>query len=141
MLFRSGKFVTVSQSGAVKDGKLGGRPQLGATPLAADLLRGKITDPLAKQAFDYAENVSQAGMWLALPPGVPKPLVVAWVRAYEATLKDAAYQAEWSRIDPDSPLATRGELAALTRALAKVEPRTLDYIQAELKRQGFGAAR
>ena len=36
---------------------------------------------------------------------------------------------------------TRDELAALTRALARVEPRTLDYIQSELKRQGFVAAR
>ena len=36
-------------------------------------------------------------------------------------------------------MASKADLERLVRELAKVSPETLDFIQAELKRQGFGA--
>ncbi len=139
-LNRSDKFAIVSQSGTVKDGKTVGRAALGNAPLISDLVKGKISDPLAQKAFDYGEYVSQVGMWLALPPRTPANIVAAYVKAFEATLKDPQYQAEFSKIDPDSPVASKADLEKLIRELAKVSPETLDFLQAELKRQGFGAA-
>jgi hypothetical protein len=62
-------------------------------------------------------------------------IVAAYVNAFAATLNDPQYRAEFARIDPDSPVASKAEF----RELAKVSSETLDYIQAELKRQGFGA--
>ena len=138
-LVRTGKFAIISQQGTVKEGRLVSRPILGEAPLISDLVKDKIKDPLAKQAFDYGENVSQVGMWLALPPRTPEGIVATYLKAFEATLKDPKYQVEFAKIDPDSPVASKADLEKLVRELAKVSPETLDYIQAELKRQGFGS--
>jgi len=137
-LLRAGKFAVVSQSGAVKGGKP--RSILGDAPIISDLVKGKIKDPLAQKAFDYGEYVSQVGMWLALPPRTPERIVATYVNAFAATLNDPQYQVEFARIDPDSPVASKADLEELVRELAKVSPETLEYIQAELKRQGFGSS-
>jgi tripartite-type tricarboxylate transporter receptor subunit TctC len=139
-LLRSGRFAVVSQSGTVKDGKQQPRDVLGSAPIISDLIKDKIKDPQAQKAFDYGELVSQVGMWLALPPRTPEPIVAAYVDAFAATLNDPQYQVEFARIDPDSPVASKAELERLIRELAKVSPETLDFIQAELKRQGFGSS-
>ena len=65
----------------------GPRPILGDAPIISDLVKGKINDPLAQKAFDYGENVSQVGMWLALPPRTPDDIVATYVKAFEATLE------------------------------------------------------
>jgi tripartite-type tricarboxylate transporter receptor subunit TctC len=138
-LLGTGKFAVVSQSGMVEGGKTVPRPALGDTPVISDLVRGKIKDPLAQKAFEYGEYVSQLGFWLALSPRTPDAIVNTYVGALNAMLRDPRYQDEFAKIDSGAPLATRGELDALVRELAKVSPETLDYIQAELKRQGFGS--
>jgi len=138
-LLGTGKFAVVSQSGMVEGGKTMQRPALGDAPLISDLVRGKIKDPLAQKAFEYGEYVSQLGFWLALPPRSPEATVATYVRALETTLKDDRYQAEFAKIDAGAPAATRRDLETLVRELAKVSPETLDFIQAELKRQGFGS--
>jgi len=139
-LLRTGKFAVVSQSGTVKGGKKIARSMLGNAPIIADLVKGKIRDPLAQKAFDYGEYVSQVGMWLALPPRTPDRIVATYVNAFEATLNDPQYRVEFAKIDPDSPVASKADLEELVHELAKVSPETLEFIQAELKRQGFGSA-
>jgi tripartite-type tricarboxylate transporter receptor subunit TctC len=139
-LLHAGKFTVVSQSGTVKDGRQVSRAVLGNAPIMSDLVKGRIKDALAQRAFDYAESVSQVGMWLALPPRTPDPIIAAYGSAFAATLNDPQYQVEFARIDPDAPAASKAELEKLIRELAKVSPDTLDYIQAELKRQGFGSS-
>jgi hypothetical protein len=139
-LLRTGKFAVVSQSSTVKGGKRVPRSILGNAPIISDLVSGKIKDPLAQKAFDYGEYVSQVGMWLALPPRTPDRIVAIYVNAFEATLNDPQYQAEFAKIDPDSPVASKADLEELVHELAKVSPETLEYIQAELKRQGFGSS-
>jgi len=139
-LLRAGKFAVVSQSGMVKEGKHVSRAILGNAPIMSDLVKGKIKDALAQRAFDYGESVSQVGMWLALPPRTPDRIVATYGKAFAATLNDPEYQVEFARIDPDSPVASKAELETLIRELAKVSPEALDYIQSELKRQGFGSS-
>jgi tripartite-type tricarboxylate transporter receptor subunit TctC len=134
-LLDAGNFKVVSQGGTVKDGKRVPRVILGDAPIMADLVRDKIKDPLALKAFDYTENVSQVGMWLALPPRTPAAIVAAYVKAFEATLKDPGYQADFAKIDPDSPVASKAEIESLVGKLAKVSPETVGYIQDEMKRQ------
>jgi len=139
-LLRAGKFVVVSQSGTMKEGKQISRAILGKAPIMSDSVKGRIKDALAQRAFDYGEYVSQVGMWVALPPRTPDRIAAAYGNAFAATLNDPQYQVEFARIDPDSPVASKAELEQLIRELAKVSPETLDYIQVELKRQGFGSS-
>ena len=67
-LLSTGKFAVASQSGTVIDGKPTKRKIIGDALIISELVKGKIKDPLAQQAFEYGETVSQIGFWLALPP-------------------------------------------------------------------------
>jgi hypothetical protein len=137
-LLTSGKFAVVSQSGAVIDGKMVSRPALGNAPIISDLVKDKIKDPLAQKAFEYGEDIIQVGMWLALPPGTPDAVVATYVKAFEAAIEDPEFQAAWIKIDPDSPAASKADLQKLVHELGKTPPEAVEYIQVELKRQGFG---
>jgi tripartite-type tricarboxylate transporter receptor subunit TctC len=130
----AGNFKIVMQGGTVKDGKRVPRAAFGNAPILADLVKGKITAPLAQKAFDYSENVSQVGMWLALPPKTPKPIVDVYIKAFNDTLQDPGYQADFAKIDPDSLVASKADIEALVAKLHTVSPQTVDYIQDEMKR-------
>lgn len=134
-LIDSGNFKIVSQGGTVKDGQRVPRSVFGDAPILASLIKGKISDQQALKAFDYTENVSQVGMWLALPPKTPQPIIAAYGKAFADTLKDPDYQADFAKIDPDSPIASKADIEALIGKLAKVSPETVEYIQDEMKRQ------
>src|SRR5581483_10945397 len=116
-----------------KDGKRVPRAAFGDAPIAADLLKGKITDAQAQKAFDYTEAVAQVGIWLALPPTTPDNIVVAYVKAFNATQADPEYHAAFAKIDPDSPVASQADIKTLVAKLATVSPETLEYVQAEIK--------
>jgi tripartite-type tricarboxylate transporter receptor subunit TctC len=137
-LLATGKFAVASQSGAVIDGKIVARPVLGSAPIISDLVKGKIKDPLAQKAFKYGEDIVQMGMWVALPPGTPDGMTATYVKAFEAALNDPQFQTAWVKIDPDSPVANKAELEKLVHALGGTPREAVEYIQAELKRQGFG---
>jgi len=139
-LQQTGRFAVISQSGSVKDGKLVPRASLGQVPVISDLVAGKITDPMAQKVFAYAQNVSQVGMWLALPPRTPEGIVTTYVKAFAVTLADAQYQTEFAKIDPDSPAASKADLERLMSELGNVSSQTLDYLQSKLAQQGIGSA-
>jgi tripartite-type tricarboxylate transporter receptor subunit TctC len=135
-LLVTGKVAVVSQSGAIIDGKMTSRRIFGDAPVISDLVKGKIKDPLAQKAFDYSERVIQVGMWTALPPTTPDGIVATYVKAFEKTIKDPQYKSDWAKIDPDSPVAHKADLEKQVNEVAAVSPEALDFIQAELRRQG-----
>jgi tripartite-type tricarboxylate transporter receptor subunit TctC len=137
-LLKSGKFTIVSQTGYVQGGQRIKRAALGNAPILSDLVRGKIKEPLPRQAFNYWEEVSQIGMWVALPPETPESIADTYTEAFNATMNDSKFQDEYSRVDPDSIVAKKPDIENLVKELAKVTPATLTYLEAELKRQGFG---
>ena len=139
-LIDSGNYKIVIQGGTVKDGKRVPRAAFGDAPILSDLVKAKIADPAAQKAFDYTESVAQVGIWLALPPKTPDNIVATYVKAFNDTLADPQYRADFAKIDPDSPVAGKAEIAALVGKLAAVSPETLDYVQAEIKRQNVDKA-
>lgn len=136
-LMLSEKFTVVSQTGQVHEERRVKRPVLRDAAIFSDLMRDKIKDAIARKAFSYWENVSQIGMWVALPPTVPDHIVATYVNAFEATSSDASFQDEYSRIDPDSSKENKSSIENLVKELSKVSPETLKYLAVELNRQGF----
>jgi tripartite-type tricarboxylate transporter receptor subunit TctC len=136
-LLKSGKFSVVSQSGSIKDGKFERRPELGDAPIFADLARGHIKDPQAQRAFDYGENVAQAGRWLALPPDTPDTVVAVYLKAYDAMMRDPEYNSAIAKTDPGSPPVSKADLENMVRELSKISQDVIDYIKSEQRRQGF----
>jgi hypothetical protein len=58
------------------------------------------------------------------------------VQAFEKTINDPQFKDEWSKLDPDSPVAHKNELEDLIKDLGTVSPEALNFIQEELRRQG-----
>ena len=139
-LQKTGKFRVVAQTGQVQDGTRVKRAALGDAPVFSDLARDRIADPLARRAFAYWEDISQIGMWAALPPQAPDRIVEAWVRGFDATMDDPVYREEYSRVDPDSIIARKADIERLVGQLGKVAPDTLKFLEAELARQGLSSA-
>ena len=79
--------------------------------------------------------MAQVGIWLALPPKTPDNIVATYVKAFNETLADPQYRADFAKIDPDSPVASKADIEALVGKLATVSPETLEYVQAEIKQQ------
>lgn len=135
-LLKTNRIAVASQSGAIIDGKIVSRAMFGDAPVISDLVHGKITDPLAQKAFAYGEQVIQVGMWLALPAGTPDSIVKTYVQAFEKAVDDPDFKGPWSKIDPDSPVASKTDLEDLIHALGTVPPEALKFIRDELRRQG-----
>jgi tripartite-type tricarboxylate transporter receptor subunit TctC len=140
-LTKNTKVTTLAQTGQVQDGKRAKRPVLGDAPIFSDMVQGKIKDPEALKAFSYWEEVSQVGMWLALPPGTPDTVVNTYVKAFEATNKDPAFLDEYNKISPGWLVAHKQDLEKQITELAKVTPETLKYIDEAQKRAGLGGGK
>jgi tripartite-type tricarboxylate transporter receptor subunit TctC len=133
------KFTVISQAGAYVDGKMVKSPWLGDAPFIAELLEGKIKDPQGQQAFDYWQDLVQIGIWLALPPHTPEPIVATYGKAFNATLQDPAFRDEYAKINPDALFVSGADVSKRVSHVASVSPQTLRYISQELQRQGFAA--
>ena len=100
---------------------------LGETPIMADLMAGKIADPLAQKAFAYWDNVTQIGSWLALPPKVAEPIVATYVKAFGDTIKDPEYRAAADQLrhsgDLTSVLVQNVDIDASPRSGFSIQPK------------------
>ena len=132
-----GKFEIASQSGAIIEGKSVPRSQFGSAPMISDLVKGKIKDAIAQQAFEYSEQVVQTGMWVALPPGTSDSILQAYIKAYDGAIAEPQFKADWVKIDPDSPNADRADLERMIAKLGAVSDPALNFIRDELRRQGM----
>ena len=139
-LRQSGKFTVVSQGGTWIDGKQTKSPWVGDAPLIGELLESKLEqDAEARQAFDYWQNLTQIGIWLALPPNTPDAILAAYRKAYSATIKDQAFLDEYARINPEALYVAGADLSKLVSKVVGVRPETIRYIDQLLQRQGFVA--
>jgi tripartite-type tricarboxylate transporter receptor subunit TctC len=135
---RQGDKVTIlSQAGAFVNGKMVKSSWLGEAPLIADLVESKITDPQARQAFDYWQNIIQIGIWLALPPNTPDNIVATYNNAFAATIEDPAFKSEYSKINPDALFVAGSDVSMRVNNVVNVSPETLQYMDQLLQRQGF----
>ena len=140
MLLKSGDFVTVTQSGALIDGKQVAQPAYGGAPILGDLLAGKVTDPLARQAFDYWKNTTQVGQWLALPPATPQPIVAAYRAAFIKTMANPDFIEKLKRVNTDIVPMSAADTTALLTRLAATSDEALGYMQTMQKKQGIRTA-
>jgi tripartite-type tricarboxylate transporter receptor subunit TctC len=140
-ILKNSKATILAQTGQMHEGKRVKRPVLNDAPIFSDMVRDKIKDPEALKAFNYWEEVSQVGMWLALPQGTPDSVVNTYVNAFEATNKDPAFLDEYNKISPGWLLAHKQDLERQIATLAKVTPDTLKYIDEAQKRVGLGGGK
>ena len=66
----TGRFKILVQTGTVQNGRVIPLAEFGDAPLIAELLQSKVTDPLARQAFEYWASNTELDKWIALPPTI-----------------------------------------------------------------------
>ncbi|HWG07233.1 MAG TPA: hypothetical protein VG271_19695 [Beijerinckiaceae bacterium] len=135
-LIKSGKFDIVSQSGSLKGGKFVSYARYGDAPLFSDLIKGKLNDPLAAQAFAYWSAFNSIEEWMSLPPNTPQPIVDIYRTAYGKMIEDPDFLALAQKIG-DLTLRSHGDVEFILGTLDKTTPQATSYITTMLRSQGL----
>lgn len=135
-LTESGKFKAIAQTGAMIKGKLTPRPEFGNVPLFADLMKGKIEDPIQQKGFDYWSAQQAVSIWLALAPGTPKEILELYRVAYENLANNSEFMEKSRKIAEDFSIQRGSDLEDAVKAVDSSPQEALDYIAAMLRRQG-----
>ena len=135
----NGRFKILSQSGSLHGGKMVARPEFGDAPLFADLMQGKIREPIAQKAFDYWSSMTALDKWFALPPGTPEGFVRAYRTAYKAAAADPEFAEFGKRISEDIDPMAYEDVELLIHRLGGTPPEAIAYLSAMLRKQGVEA--
>lgn len=135
-LVETGKFNILVQSGMLKNGALVSRADFGNAPVFAKLMDAKITDPVARKAFEYWSDIAVMDKWLALPPKSPKAIVDVYRDAYGKVIQDPEFIDRSKKISDDILPMLSGEVETLIRRLADVPREAIEHNVNMLKKQG-----
>jgi len=135
----TGRFKILGQSGSLHGGQMLPRPEFGGAPLFADLMRGKISDPVAQKAFDYWSSMTALDKWFALPPKAPDAFVRAYRSAYKAAAADPEFAELGKRISEDLDPMAYEDVELLISRLGDTPPEAIAYLSAMLRKQGIEA--
>lgn len=138
-LLDAGKIEFLIQSGTLQKGQIVPRPDFGGAPIFADVMQGKIKDPIGQQAFDYWASLTSIDKWLALPPKTPDPVVRAYREAYSSAFTDPAFIQLGKKISEDFEPMPYDDVDFLVRKLAAIQPQAIAYIGTMLRKQGIQA--
>jgi tripartite-type tricarboxylate transporter receptor subunit TctC len=131
-----GKFKIVNQSGTLENGKLGPRPEFDA-PVFPLLMEGKITDPIAKKAFDYWLSINSMDKWLAVIGGTPAPIVETYRQAFTKTAADPEFSNLGKKISEDFTPMSYLDVEKLVQTLAATPEEAIGHTSALMRKQGL----
>ncbi len=134
---KTGKFKVIAQSGSLEDGKMVPRPELADTPIFSDLMKGKITDKLGQQGFDYWLSMSATDKWVALPPGTPQPIVNTYRDAFRKIAKDPSFVEEGKKMSEDFAPQSPEDVESLVRTVGNTTPEAIESINTMMRKQGI----
>lgn len=134
---QTGKFRVIAQSGSLEGGKLVPRPELAATPIFSDMMKGKITDKLGQQGFDYWLSMSAMDKWLALPPGTPQDIVNAYRAAFRKVSADSAFVSEGKKMSEDFTPMSAEDVQNLVSTVGSTPGEAIEYINTMMRNQGI----
>jgi hypothetical protein len=133
----SGKFKILTQSGTLKNGQMLPRPEFGDAPLIANLMQGKITEPLLQQAFDYWVSLTALDKWVALPPKTPENFIQAYRDAFQAAFTDPEFAEMGKKISEDLEPMSHQDVDFLVQKLGATSPEAVTFISSMLRKQGL----
>lgn len=136
-LVDTGKFVVLSQSGSLENGKMMPRPDFGNAPVFADLIDEKIKGPLEKQAFQYWKAINTMDKWLALAEGTPDDVVRDYREAFTKLSNDTEFKEAGKRISEDLEPQHYKDVEVLVKELAGTTDQVENWIRDTLRKQGL----
>ena len=136
-LIDSGKFRVVSQSGTLESGHFVGRPDFGDAPVFADMMRDKLTDPVARQAFSYWEAINALDKWVGLAEGTPDDVVETYRAAFRQTIADPEFLERGAKISEDILPMSYQDVEVLVGQLANATEQAEEFIKDLQRKQGI----
>ena len=136
-IMKLGRFDVLAQSGSLIDGHYLPRPEFPDAPIFADLMAGKISDPVQAKAFAFWTGISAIDKWLALPPKTPAPYVEAYRAAFEQLMKNPEFVETGKNISEDFAPQLHQDVEGLLRTVGDTPPEAIDFTSAMLRRQGL----
>lgn len=136
-IFDKNKFTVIFQTGSNRCHTPSSLSMVQGVPIFGTAMEGKISDPLAKRAFDYWCNSSSIGTWLALPQNTPEPIVQAYRAAYGKMSVDPEFLAQGRGYADDFSPVSHQDLTEAARSLSEVSPEVVDFVPQMLRRQGL----
>ena len=134
----TGKFKLLAQSGVVVNGKLRRRTDFADTPVMAELIGSKLTDPGARDAFSYWEAICLMDPWAALPPDTPAPIVATYREAFSKMIADPEFLEKGKRISEDIGPMTHADIENLVQtAAARLTPAAEAFFRTMHAKQGL----
>jgi len=136
-LLDTGKFKILAQTGSLQDGKLTSRAEFEGTPFVNDMLKDKIKNPLAQEAFQYWASITAIDKWVALPPGTPPEYVQAYRKAFAEAAKDPEFVEQGKKVSEDFEPMGADDVTMLIQSLGKTSTEAIGYSGEMLKKQGL----
>ena len=136
-MVNTGKFKILTQQGELDNGRYVGRADFGDTPVFADLIAGKISDPVAKKAYEYWESVIAVDKWVALGEGTPADLTNAYRAAFQQVIKDPDFIERGKKISEDLSPMSHIDMEKFIGQMSGVTEDTEIFIKNLLRKQGL----
>ena len=133
----SGKLKVVMQTGALQNGRIVGRPEFGDAPLFPEMIKGKITDPVAQKAFRLWTALNSGDKWLALAPRTGEPILAAYRDAFDKVSADSEFLSLGEKIsDGFAPMSAR-DVESVVETLADTPNEAVEYTKGLMRKQGL----
>lgn len=137
VLLDKSKYTIIYQTGSNGGTEPSKIPALAKNPLFTEVMKGKVTDPVAREAYEYWRNLSYVFKWAALPPKTPAPIAAVYREAYRKAVADPQFMARGRKITPGFSIISAEDLTAAVTTLAKVSPQAIDYMTKLLNEEGL----
>ena len=131
------KYKILYQTGSNRCTQPSSLPALQGTPIFADVIKGRIADPLAQKAFDYWCNSASIVTWMALPPGTPAEIVNTYRAAFGRIAADPEFLEKGRIFSGDLTAASHQTVTATVAAFGQASPDVIDFRRQMLRRQGL----
>ena len=136
-LLKSDKFSVLLQTGDIEHGKTVRRPEFNDSSALAELVAGKLKDPVAQKAFVYWQSINSMDKWIGLAPGTPADVAATYKDAYAAILRDPDFVAKGKVISEDFTPMLAADVEALIHNLATTPQEAFDFTTALMRKQGL----
>ena len=137
-LVDSGKFSILTQSAALENGKFVGRPEFGESPFFQNQMAGKISDPVAQQAYRHWESISALDKWSALIEQTPADIVQAYREAFTKMFADPQFIERGAKVSEDlSPMDYQAVESLARQLVENTTPEAEQFIKGLQRKQGI----
>lgn len=133
----SGNFKILAQTGNSEGTQILPRPDFGSAPVFADLMQGKLKDPVADKAFQYWLSINGVDKFLALVPGTSADMVATYRAAFGKLAADPEFIAKGKVLSDDFVPMAAEDVARRIRQLARTPDDSIEYINRLLRKQGI----